>query len=391
MNKNIVLKIIKQQNTSITNILGIVVLTIACVLILLAVQIQSNYDYLLTNHINNDSLKQNLIINKNLTNNTLGKTKIDSIEIIDLKKNKFVKSIATIQASQFKASITSKSAQLPFRTDISFESYPTKYLGVKNDEWRWQEGDNLVPIIAPKMFLDMYNFQFAASQGLPQLTPEIVKMILFNITIETNEGLKNFDGRIIELSDNISSLIVPENFMNWANELDKKKPVINKLILETNDATNAEFLDDLQKKGYTTQSENLRFSQYKKVIKLITSTSYATGLILFLFALLIFTLFIKVALLSCKPQMQLLIILGTKAQSILNLVVKKIFSYNLIAIFIAFVIVAITQIIVQKFFVGFDILLPKLISIQTVFAAIILAVVFLIYNIITTKNILKTI
>ncbi|WP_324486287.1 ABC transporter permease subunit [Sediminibacterium sp.] len=166
---------------------------------------------------NKDSIADFLVINKTLDNNNLGNTKLDQELINEIAKQSFTESVGVLNPSRFKASIQSISNQFPFYTDISFESVPSSFIDVKNIPFTWDPNAEYVPVIVPNMFLDIYNFQFSISQNLPQLTPSIVKMIVFKLTVYGKNGPINFNAKIVGLSDRISSMLVPAEFIQWGN------------------------------------------------------------------------------------------------------------------------------------------------------------------------------
>jgi len=118
----------------------------------------------------------------------------------------------------FKASIESNSSIFPFYTDISFESVPEEFIDITIKDWKWSEQSNFIPIIVPNQFLDFYNFQYSFSQSLPQLTPELVKMVLFKVNIHNSIQHISFNGKVVGFSNRISSMLVPQEFMDWANQ-----------------------------------------------------------------------------------------------------------------------------------------------------------------------------
>ena len=73
-------------------------------------------------------------------------------------------------------------------------------------------------MIVPNQFLDMYNFGFATSQDLPQLTQELVKSLPIEIRIKDVIGRVTYYGKVVGFSDRISSVLVPQPFMDWANK-----------------------------------------------------------------------------------------------------------------------------------------------------------------------------
>jgi hypothetical protein len=93
--------------------------SIAILLLLLSVQVHSNYQDLIYSKTNQDSIANFLVLHKRLTDQNLGSANLTDKEIEDLKKQEFVESAGLLTASHFKASIQSKSDRFPFFTDIA--------------------------------------------------------------------------------------------------------------------------------------------------------------------------------------------------------------------------------------------------------------------------------
>ena len=163
-------------------------LTIAILLLLISVQLQLNFNDLLNSKNNKDSVANFLVINKEITDATLGKTQLEDSLIKKIKAQPFTESIGLLSPSRFKASIESNSSQIPFYTDIAFETVPADFIDLDKQQWNWNEQSPFVPVIIPTLFLDFYNFQFSLSQNLPQLTPAVIKMIVFKITVYGKNG-----------------------------------------------------------------------------------------------------------------------------------------------------------------------------------------------------------
>lgn len=208
-------KIIRDSSGKTKLITAIIGLFVAILLLLISVQLQVNYNQLLNSKSNRDSIANFLVINKEMTDATLGKTNLGDSIIKSIQAQPFIDAVGLLTPSRYKASIESNSERFPFYTDISFESVPSDFIDLNGTNWTWNEQSPYVPIIIPTMFLDFYNFQFSLSQNLPQLTPAVIKMILFKVTIYGKNGSKSFNGKIVGFSDRISSMIVPNEFMNW--------------------------------------------------------------------------------------------------------------------------------------------------------------------------------
>jgi hypothetical protein len=326
-------------------ILAIIGLSVAMLLILAAVQIQSNYNDLLHSKTNQDSVANFLVLNKILSDQNLGATALSENDINDLKKQPFVESTGLLSPSRFKASIQSNSTRFPFYTDIAFESVPNDFIDVTGKDWKWDETMPFVPVIVPNMFLDFYNFQFSFSQNLPQLTQQVVKMIVFKINLYGPDGVVSFNGHVVGFSDRISSLLVPQEFMNWGNSRFGKNRDIkpSRVIIRTKDPGNPKLTDYLRQKNLTTDADKTRFSRYRQVVDLVVTISGITGMIMLAFALLIFSLFIQLTIASCKEEIVLLITLGASPAQLRKFLMRQFFPVNIIIITVSILLISILQ------------------------------------------------
>lgn len=381
-------KIILNQSGKAKIFIARLGLTIAIFLLLTAIQIQSNYDFLLNNQSNKDSIGDFLVINKVLNNETLGNTTIDSTMISKLKKQPFTEAVGLLTPSRFKASIQSISNRFPFYTDISFESIPNTFIDIKNIDFSWSPEADFVPVIIPNMFLDIYNFQFSISQNLPQLSPEIVKMIVFKITVYSNKGPVHFNAKIIGFSDRIASMLVPTEFIEWGNayaETTESKQ-ISRLVIKTKDPSDPAISQFFKQNNLDTNDDKLRFSKYRKIIEVVVSIAGFTGLIMLLFSMLIFTLFIQLNITNSKEEITLLIILGASPYQLSKFLFRRFFPGNLLSILTSVLLVSLLQFTLQNFLETQAILIPAYISISTWITGIFLIVLLWI---ITARTIRK--
>ncbi len=346
-------------------------LLLAVILLLMAVQIQVNFSKLLSSENTRDSIANFLVINRELTDANIGNSRLPDSLIADLQKQPFTEAIGTLEASRFKASIESNSSRFPFYTDISFESTPSDFIDVNTTDWHWEEGESLVPVIVPTQFLDIYNFQFSISQNLPQLTPAIVKMIVFKITIYGQGNKTEFNGRVVGFSDRISSMLVPRSFMQWANQKFATTALANpsRLIIKTKDPSDPRLINYLSKKGLKTDSEKTRFSKFRRIVDIAVLILGGSGLIMLIFAVLIVTLFIQLTVTSCKPEIILLLTLGCSPRELTNLLLKKFFSPGLLLVTIGTLATAVLQYISHYLLQKKQVLLDPFLSPYTLLVA----------------------
>lgn len=357
-------------------------LSTAMLLILSAVQIQANYDDLLHSKSNQDSVANFLVLNKELTDRNLGETTLTGEDISDLRKQAFVESVGLLTPSRFKAAIQSNSDRFPFYTDIAFESVPGDFIDVTSKDWKWDQTSSYVPIIAPNMFLDFYNFQFSFSQNLPQLTQQIVKMIVFRINVYGEKGMTVFNGRIVGFSDRISSLLVPQEFMDWgnkqANHAQDIKP--SRVIIQTKDPGNPELVQYLKQKGLSTDADKTRFSRYRQVVELVVNIAWITGAIMFVFAMLIFTLFIQLTIASCKDEIVLLVTIGASPRQLRVFLMRQFFPVNVWIIGVSLLLISLFQYFLHKWLSVQNIFVQSLPSLNTIVGAIVILVLIWLVN-----------
>jgi len=362
---NLILKKIIGDGIGRTNkITALVGLSVAIFLLLTSIQLQINYHNLLNNKNNKDSIANFLVINKILTDATLGKTAIEDSIIKDIQQQPFTESVGELTPSKFKASIESNSSRFPFYTDISFESVPKDFIDVQGTNWYWNEQSPYVPIIIPTLFLDFYNFQFSLSQNLPQLTPDIIKMIVFKVSIHLKTGLVSYNAKIVGFSDRISSMIVPQEFMNWGNHQFSTDTTntVSRLIIRTKDPGSPLLSEYLKKHQLTTDADKTRFSKYRKVVDTVVFIAGITGGLLLVFALLVFTLFIQITIASCKDEITLLIVLGTSPKQLSNFLIKRFFPINIWLVAGAIIAISFLQYFLHEFLKIQHIYIDKMIS-----------------------------
>lgn len=374
---NILLKkIIRTGAGRNRHVMAMAGLAIAVLLILTAVQIQANYHDLLYNKSNQDSIANFLVVNKTITDQNLGTTGLSDDEIGDLRKQDFVESLGLLTPSHFKASIQSASDRFPFYTDIAFESVPQEFIDIAAKDWKWDEHALFVPIIAPNMFLDFYNFQFSFSQGLPQLTQQVVKMIVFKVNLYGPNGMVTLNGRVVGFSDRISSLLVPEEFMQWGNQFfarkQDRKP--SRIIIKTKDPGNPRLSAYLNEKNLSADSDKTRFSRYRKLVDMVVSISGVTGIILLLFALLVFTLFIQLTVASSRDDIQLLVILGTSPAQLHRFLIKRFLPGIGSIILFSFLLLGFLQFFACRILAVQGIYLSPLPAKTTIFTALLIAI-----------------
>ena len=120
-----------------------------------------------------------------------------SYEVDNIKSQPFAVSVGKFQPARFKVSAGLSFAGMSISTAMFLESVPDNFVDVKADEWKYVEGQGEIPIIIPRNYLNLYNFGFARSRNLPQLSEGMIGMVSLNLYISGN-GMRDIkQGRVV--------------------------------------------------------------------------------------------------------------------------------------------------------------------------------------------------
>lgn len=162
-----------------------------------------------------------IIIQKKIGANNafqLGKNDFTKREIELIKAESFVAAVEPIISNNFDVSLQTNSPVVPyFRTDVFLQTVNPTFIDVPAQKWTWKKGDAYVPLIMPRDFLVMLN-TFMSAKNIPTVSDEIAQSIPFEFTLKHGDRKEIMNVRIIGFTNEISSLLVPESFMKWANE-----------------------------------------------------------------------------------------------------------------------------------------------------------------------------
>ena len=104
------------------------------------------------------------------------------------------------------------------KTDLFFESIPDEFLDFIPKDWNWNENSEVVPIMVPKFYLDLWNFGLAPSRvEYPALSTEAATGMPIELFIGKSRET-TLSGRFVAFSKRINSVLVPANFLKWANK-----------------------------------------------------------------------------------------------------------------------------------------------------------------------------
>lgn len=285
------------------------------VLLLSGIQFYENIDKVLST--NKDLLDpEYIILNKKVNlSQTLGfgSSGFSEKEIKEIEDQPFTKKVSPFISNEFPISAYTKSKQFPnFFTDLFFEAVPDEYIDVKSDEWKWSPDQDYIPVILPQDYLNLYNFGFAQSQGLPQIPKEMISMVKFQVRLKGKDMKMDYPGKIIGFSNRINSILVPYDFLTWANEkfAFQKKSLPSRIIVVSNDPTDPAIIKFIEDRAYDTIREKLKSSRLNLILKFVLSFLVIIATVIIGLAFLIFLLSLQLIISRSSEKIRRLSRLG---------------------------------------------------------------------------------
>jgi hypothetical protein len=325
-------------------------------------------------------------VTKIITNENMGKdNSFSESELTELDHQQTIEATAPLVSNQFRVR-ASAGTIIPFSTDLFLESIENEFIDTVPLTFTWQPGQENVPIIFSSDFLEIYNV-FAPSQDLPQLSDKTISSV--NIILECHgpNGVQNFTGNIVALSDRINSVLVPKSFMDYSNQnfggVSKVNP--SRIYIKTKDANNPQLLTYLDQKHYHLNKDKTKFGRIKKVLQNIVSALGVFGILVIILALMLFSFYLQLMIARSKDNLQLLLTLGYSPSWLSKTVAKTWIPIYVMVVLFAILLTG----ILQYFFVSISFVEKNNLSYFLHWSVVAVGVLLLILSVFTNYRLVK--
>lgn len=287
------------------------------VIVLLSIQFYQDVAPLFTE---GDSFmkKDYLIVSKKVS--TLGSfvgksSTFSSADIEEIEEQPFTKGVGEFTPSAFKVSagVGMEQLGLNLSTAMFFESVADRYVDVNLDDWHFEPGQDVIPIIIPRNYLNLYNFGFAQSRSLPQISEGVINMVNLEVRITGGGRRDTYKGKIAGFSNRLNTILVPESFMVWANTHYgeggiRKEP--SRLIVEVNNPADDRIAQFFRERGYETEDDKLDAGKTTWFLKVVVGIVLSVGLLISALSFYILMLSIYLLLQKNTTKLENLLLIG---------------------------------------------------------------------------------
>ncbi len=240
--------------------------------------------------------------------NTFSKSEIKEIE-----EQRFVASVGCFQTSLYQVDCSlAMTDKANFGTQMYFESVPDEFVDADKQKWTFDENNPVIPIILPRNYLSVYNFGFAQSRSLPQLSEGMVSMLQVKVRLRGNGRDEMMSGFVAGFSNRINTILVPESFMQWSNQryATEQSAEPTRLILKMSNPADDAIPQFVQNHRYDIDEDKLDAGKMMFFLKLISAAVMAVGLLISLLSFFILVLSIYLLVQKNTMKLQNLMLIG---------------------------------------------------------------------------------
>lgn len=304
--------------------------------------------------------------------NTLGLSSsvFSEKEIKKIEAQSFIEDVGELWSNDFR--VYGEFAGNSF--DMFFTSVEDDFIDADMKRFSWMQGQRELPVIISNQFLSVLNHAVLPSQGQPPIPKVAVKQAVVNLILSKNGKRINQLARVVGFSDRVNSVLVPKNFLDFANKklAGTTSTRVSMLILKVKDSSSKQFKSFLKRNDYEVSGELPFVDDAKSIIKIALPIIFTFGVILLALSLSLNYAQFKLVIAENKERIRMLKLLGYSSKSIVSSVLKSgLISFGVaVVLSFTFVILAVTKFhgLIEYYKLGY----PEL-NLLTVFIPVLIA------------------
>ncbi|MBK6952107.1 MAG: hypothetical protein IPH24_08675 [Crocinitomicaceae bacterium] len=263
-----------------------------------------------------------VVIQKRVTKLTsvgMNNTEFTPEDIEALRSKEFITDIAPFQSADFKVGISEVPGDgLPhFYADMFFQAIPDRFMDIDVD-WSWKDTSDYIPIVLPRDFIMLINYGFAQSQGMNQISEELLMAARLTIHINGNGKRVKMIGQVVGFSHKISSILVPESFLEYANGIYSNGNIINptRIFITTKDDSYGELEELMDEMNLDISQGEIDIAKIKTIITVVIGIFGVAALLIMLLSLMAFVQYSQLMLNKVSYEIRTLLRIGYSVKSI---------------------------------------------------------------------------
>lgn len=267
-------------------------------------------------------------------------------DIADIEQQPWCRRVGKFTSSKFSiiASIGGGTSPM-IRTMFFFESIPNNFIDVDSTSWHFDPQRPQVPVILSREYLSLYNFGFAATQGMPKVSEGEVSSVPLTFNLAGNGHSDMMNGRIVGFSNRLNTIIVPDEFMRWANARygtgEVQRPL--RLVVEVNRPGDPKIQAYMDAHKYMIAGDKMASSKTYYFLTLIIIIVIVIGVLISLLSFFVLMLSIYLLLQKNTKKLQDLIMLGYSPRQVSAPYVKMVVLINVAVLIVSIVLMLVAR------------------------------------------------
>ena len=254
-------------------------------------------------------------------------------EIDDLQSQPWVRKLGKFAAADYNVVAAVDFAGKIMSTAMFFESLPDEFVDIPLDNWTFDPDKPQIPVLIPRDYLALYNFGFASSRGMPQLSENLIAQIPLKVELSGNGRRDVFDARIVGLSSRLNTIAVPDEFMKWANSRygsgSDSSAEPSRLIVELSTPGDPAVAQWLDSHGIELSADKLNSGKTAYIAAVASAVVGGVGLVISLLSLMILVLSIYLLIQKNREKIRDLILLGYAPSALARFYDRIVIGLNL--------------------------------------------------------------
>lgn len=341
---------------------------------------------------NSEMLSKNtIVIQKKVTSGPLlglNNPEFSDEQIDEVRSMEFVESCDPIRSNTFDVVLSIDDPLIPaFNSNIYVQSVHEDYLDVKTDHWDWDEGSKTLPIIMPRDFLMMMN-NFLSASNIPQLSDDLVLDLKIDLIIGPRNYRETIHARIVGFTNELSSILVPEYFLNWANQKygEKEKEVISQLVVKSKDGQFGLLENYLEEKEFESKKSQLLIAKLKSTLGVLLTIISTISLLAVFLSMLVLIQYLQLIMTKNDYEIRTLLRLGHAPNQLIKVFLRYFMSLFSVVAVLSLLLFIPAKYYLQQTFISNGISLDSSLSIYLFLLVLFVFIVFALSIWLSTKK-----
>ncbi len=176
-------------------------------------------------------------------------------EIEELKEQQGVTNVGEFNAAAFSVRGVINLQGAGLSSEMFLESVPDEFIDLpkRGVDWKADFDGRFVPVIIPQTYLNLYNYGFASSQGLPQVGEGVISSFPLMLEMSGRGQSRMYEARIVAFTNRLNTILVPDGFLKKANERmgsGTKNSASRLIVSTTTEDVSTSLLDYIKRNKY---------------------------------------------------------------------------------------------------------------------------------------------